>query len=597
MDIVRARYSGPSRKLVVALDIGTTFSGAAYAFLDPGEVPRIQSVTRRVLLYLNNPNPGSAKVPSILYYDRNGNFRGVENGVNFQDDNTFLRMKWWETMTHPPVQDSDNTLDQMSTTLPKGKTILDVYADFMGYLFDSTKALFETSEPNGELRWNSVSNNIELVLTHPNGWGGPQQAQLRTAAVKAGIVPDTPAGHSHVHFVTEGEASFSFCATRTQVGRNLKPGEQVLIIDAGGGTVDISTYKVLNNGPLQVEELYEPKCLVQGAELVTMRATAGIKETLRGSRLNTLENLAAFSQRFDEGIKKVFSNNQTTQYIRFGSPKDNDTNYGIRAGKLTLTGTQVSGFFEPSIQSTVDSIRDNFRQRLTTNSFAFLVGGFATNLWLTEQLQKRLLDIGLRFCKPDMDTNKAVAIGAVSYYVDHFVTGRISKFTYGVPCNILYNSSNPEHARRAHKLFVDAMGERCVPGHFDTMLSREREIRHHFQMVSEGTPPQYISSRIVKYTGSLVAPEWDDVEKDKFETLCHVKANLSTAPYTSSFAAGKMGYKRDFDIILLVGLTELKAQVTWIDSATVRAHLVSHKPIHFLPDFHMRKSRGQREGS
>ena len=50
MDTVRARYSGSLRKLVVALDIGTTFSGAAYAFLDPGQVPQIRSVTRQVFL-------------------------------------------------------------------------------------------------------------------------------------------------------------------------------------------------------------------------------------------------------------------------------------------------------------------------------------------------------------------------------------------------------------------------------------------------------------------------------------------------------------------------------------------------------------------
>ena len=37
-------------------------------------------------------------------------------------------------------------------------------------------------------------------------------------------------------------------------------GEQVLIVDAGGGTIDISTYTVLNTGPLQVTELYESKC-------------------------------------------------------------------------------------------------------------------------------------------------------------------------------------------------------------------------------------------------------------------------------------------------------------------------------------------------
>jgi hypothetical protein len=112
--------------------------------------------------------------------------------------------------------------DQMSTSLPKGKTIVDVFADFMRYLFDSTKELFKASEPNGEMRWDSVSNSVELVLTHPNGWGGPQQTQLRTAAVKAGIVPDTTAGSSRVHFVTEGEASFNFCATHTQAGRDLK---------------------------------------------------------------------------------------------------------------------------------------------------------------------------------------------------------------------------------------------------------------------------------------------------------------------------------------------------------------------------------------
>jgi len=112
--------------------------------------------------------------------------------------------------------------DQMSTKLPRGKTIIDVYADFMRYLFDSTKVLFKSSEPGGEVRWNSISDSIELVLTHPNGWGGPQQMKLRTAAVQAGIVPDTPDGHSSVHFVTEGEASFSFCATQTQAGKDLK---------------------------------------------------------------------------------------------------------------------------------------------------------------------------------------------------------------------------------------------------------------------------------------------------------------------------------------------------------------------------------------
>jgi len=59
--------------------------------------------------------------------------------------------------------------------------------------------------------------------------------------------------------------------------------------------------------------------------------------------------------------------------------------------------------------------------------------------------------------------------------------------------------------------------------------------------------------------------------KDKFELLCHVKADISSAPYTSKAGeTGTIGYEREYKIILLVGLTELKAQVCWIDSETVR---------------------------
>jgi len=66
-------------------------------------------------------------------------------------------------------------------------------------------------------------------------------------------------------------------------------------------------------------------------------------------------------------------------------------------------------------------------------------------------------------------------------------------------------------------------------------------------------------------------------QKDKFETLCLVKADLSTAPYTSKLTnTGKTCYERSYDVILLVGLTELKAQVCWIDSEMVRPYVVLH---------------------
>ena len=53
--------------------------------------------------YLYTPNFGSAKVPSVLYYDHDGKFCGVDNGVDFQDDDAFLRVKWWAAETRSIV--------------------------------------------------------------------------------------------------------------------------------------------------------------------------------------------------------------------------------------------------------------------------------------------------------------------------------------------------------------------------------------------------------------------------------------------------------------------------------------------------------------
>jgi hypothetical protein len=68
---------------------------------------------------------------------------------------------------------------------------------------------------------------------------------------------------------------------------------------------------------------------------------------------------------------------------------------------------------------------------------------------------------------------------------------------------------------------------------------------------------------------------------DKFTTLCHAQADISTAQYkTCQGNADRTYYKRDYDLILLVGLTELKAQFSWIDSVTVSSQeIISHSPI------------------
>lgn len=98
----------------------------------------------------------------------------------------------------------------MTPTLPKGKSLQDVFADFIRYLYDSTKAFIHESEPMGEELWEKVKSNIDLILSHPNGWLGREQEFLRQSLVQASVFTEEEA-LSRVSFVTEGEATFNYC--------------------------------------------------------------------------------------------------------------------------------------------------------------------------------------------------------------------------------------------------------------------------------------------------------------------------------------------------------------------------------------------------
>ena len=95
--------------------------------------------------------------------------------------------------------------------LPQGKTAIDVFADFLHYLYKCAQKYIEETHTNGVSLWENLRPTSEFVLTHPNGWEGAQQGMMRRAAVTAGLIPDSAAGQARLSFVTEGEASLHFC--------------------------------------------------------------------------------------------------------------------------------------------------------------------------------------------------------------------------------------------------------------------------------------------------------------------------------------------------------------------------------------------------
>lgn len=153
-------------------------------------------------------------------------------------------------------------------------------------------------------------------------------------------------------------------------------------------------------------------------------------------------------------------------------------------------------------------------------------------------------------------SDKAVAAGAISFHIDRFVKGRLSKFTYGVPCCTRYNHSDPEHAKRQDKTYINLLGNLFVKDAFKTMLSKvrdctsfnlpnlrtdavetqgtkvleDKEIRTTMHEIRESISGEDIVGRISRYDGSLSEPKWTDVEPSKISKLIP----LSTSPHSRS---------------------------------------------------------------
>ena len=146
--------------------------------------------------------------------------------------------------------------------LPLNKTVVDVFADFLAYLLECASSFIQDTHANGARLWESVKDDLRFVLPHPNGWEGAQQAEMRKATVLAKLIPDTTAGHARLSFVTEGEASLHFAVQNGLPIGVMEDGEGVMIVDAGGGTIDISSYSknLVGEARNRFEEVAAPQC-------------------------------------------------------------------------------------------------------------------------------------------------------------------------------------------------------------------------------------------------------------------------------------------------------------------------------------------------
>ncbi|THU75593.1 hypothetical protein K435DRAFT_880504 [Dendrothele bispora CBS 962.96] len=357
-------------------------------------------------------------------------------------------------------------------------------------------------------------------------------------------------------------------------------GRGVVIVDAGGGTVDLSSYEPEDSASdtenkISFREMTRPQCHFTGSIFVKDKARQYLQNKLADSRF--LEDIDHICECFDKTTKLTFKNTNEPAFIRFGRARDRDLDVGIKSGQMKLSGEVVAKFFEPSIHSIMNAVISQQKSSANNVDVVFLVGGFAANDYLFRTLTEFFKPTGLNLYRPQNYLNKAVAEGAASFYLDHFVASRIARWHYGIKIDEYFHASDPEHVLREQTSFIGPVsGQQMVPNFFDTILSKNTkvaettEFRRRYVRNFEDEPQfkrDPLVESILCYRGKQQIPKWIDDDASNYPVLCYVETHAQIPPIRrSNRITGKTYYEINFSIILSFGLTELEAQIAWTEN-------------------------------
>ncbi|QLY29324.1 HSP70 family protein [Nocardia huaxiensis] len=416
-------------------------------------------------------------------------------------------------------------------------------ADLSSYLVTSyLRLFFEFAVRDIVARSAVTEHEILWCLTVPAIWRDRERQIMRQCAEQAGIPGD------RLLLAVEPEVAALYCRHDVGLPGTDTAGDRFMVVDAGGGTVDITAYEVTEHGLIEIGytsggghgSTYLDQDFI-GQAMVRRLGRGALDaayEKDRGSFADLLDAWERAKLGFDPtaGHDLVVSLNN-----RLYRNLDTDAREKLARAQngiddeIILDPVEAIGLFD----RTVEPILDLVDEQLTRIGGAgvgrvLLVGGFAQSRHLQNQLRQR---IGSRSTlvipsKPAW----AVLIGAVHYALapSTAIAGRRSRFTYGVATAMPFEDGrDPEQYRTrgyAEDVWCDNRFDIFVRA--GEIIGSGHEVRRTYRPLHDGqitidfriftavdAEPRYVSDSgcgkvgdmTVDATGSLALPTADRV--------------------------------------------------------------------------------------
>ncbi|CAG8504542.1 13181_t:CDS:2 [Acaulospora colombiana] len=295
--------------------------------------------------------------------------------------------------------------------------------------------------------------NVLLVLTIPAEYSEEAKATMRDCAYKAGLIRDRTS--EQLQFTTEPEAAAIYCIDSLRE-HDLDVGATFMIVDCGGGTVDLTTRKLLEGGRLgEITERIGDYCgstFIDAEFIKYLKNEHNLGDAIDSMEINYYGQMQYLIQEFCRYAKLPFTGDDPNFYYEVDlevlSEYANDEvkeAMGAIDWVVKLDSATIKSMFDPIVERILRMIHIQLDNSHEECSVMFLVGGFGQSAYLRNRIRQEFQHRVRNISAP---TNPIAAIsrGAAIYgrsfrgadgMIDidgmkSIIDSRVLKFTYGV---------------------------------------------------------------------------------------------------------------------------------------------------------------------
>ncbi|OAA67495.1 Hsp70 family chaperone [Cordyceps fumosorosea ARSEF 2679] len=373
-----------SDRLIVGVDFGTTFSGVAAVYTsNPDDIDIIKT-------WPGSNGITSDKVPTEISFDIPANATAgtdpnVKWGFQFKPEESRLRCIKLFLDRSQKLPFYVSPLDTAAQLKRFNKNVVDAVSDYLTQIYKHT--MDTLTRRYGESFM--ASTKVEFVLTCPAVWSDAAKNTTLQAAERAGM-----GSRSEIQMISEPEAAAVYTLKAIQPN-HLNVGDNFIVCDAGGGTVDLIAYEIKSLKPLRVEESAVGTGGLCGSAFLNYRFEEHVRGRLGQVRFDEMKAKKGKTWQmglkyFEEFVKRNFNEEEHQEFnVPFPGLAD-DEEAGLDCGFLLMTAEQVKDIFEPVVKEVcalVQSQVDTLRAKGDIVSGVILVGGFGQSEFLFRRLK------------------------------------------------------------------------------------------------------------------------------------------------------------------------------------------------------------------